>query len=60
MPQDPKNQLADDVKDDAPRPSLAPYHPPCLRRLGSVRDLTLGSPFGGFMDGLPGGMRTTP
>lgn len=58
MPQDPKNQLPEDVKEGEPRPERAPYHPPHLRRLGSVRDLTLGSPVGGFMDGLPGGMRS--
>lgn len=40
---------------DAPRRK---YTAPVLRRLGSVRDLTLGSPIGLLMDGLPGGMRT--
>lgn len=39
---------------DAPRRK---YTAPVLRRLGSVRDLTLGSPIGLLMDGLPGGMR---
>ena len=55
MPQDPKSQLAEDAKVDVPR---RPYAPPQLRQLGSVRDLTLGSPVGAFMDGLPGGMRS--
>jgi hypothetical protein len=34
------------------------YTSPRLKCLGSVRDLTLGSPIGLLMDGLPGGMRT--
>lgn len=55
MPQDPKNQLPEDVKNEAKR---RPYTPPQLRKLGSVRDLTLGSAVGIFMDGLPGGMRS--
>lgn len=40
---------------DAPRRK---YAAPVLRRLGSVRDLTLGSPLGLLMDAAPGGMRT--
>jgi hypothetical protein len=34
------------------------YSPPRVKCLGSVRDLTLGSPVGLLMDGLPGGKRT--
>jgi hypothetical protein len=41
------SQLPVDVK-DAPRRK---YSAPRLKRLGSVRDLTLGSPTGKFSDG---------
>lgn len=34
------------------------YSAPRVKCLGSVRDLTLGSPVGLLMDGLPGGKRT--
>ena len=34
------------------------YSAPHVKCLGSVRDLTLGSPVGLLMDGLPGGKRT--
>ena len=55
MSSEPKNppQPAE-AKDNARRPYAAPR----LKHLGSVRDLTLGSPTGGPMDGLPGGKRT--
>lgn len=34
--------------------SRRPYKAPRLRRLGSVRELTLGGTMGGMMDGLVG------
>ncbi len=54
MSSEPKNppQPAE-AKDNARRPYAAPR----LKHLGSVRDLTLGSPSGGPMDALPGGKR---
>lgn len=55
MPQDPKSQVPEDAKVGIAR---RPYTPPQIRRLGSVRDLTLGSPIGGYQDGLPGGKRS--
>lgn len=49
MSRDPKSpQLPADVQ-DAPRRK---YTPPRLKVLGSVRDLTLGSPTGRVTDGL--------
>jgi hypothetical protein len=51
MSPDPKSPpLPADVQ-DASRASRRSYTAPHLKRLGSVRDLTLGSPKGGFTDG---------
>ena len=47
---------AENVKDATVAPRRK-YTSPRLRCLGSVRDLTLGSPAGPFMDGFPGGKR---
>lgn len=45
-----------DAADGSPAPRRA-YAPPRVKCLGSVRDLSLGSPTGPKMDGLPGGRR---
>jgi hypothetical protein len=46
------------VTENAPA-EKRPYTTPRLRRLGSVRELTLGATMGGFSDG-GGGKMTTP
>lgn len=52
MSRDPKNdQPRADAVEVKPEPRRA-YTAPCLKRLGSVRDLTLGSPAGKVTDGL--------
>ena len=48
---------SDDAAQSPQARARAPYKAPLLRRLGSVRNLTLGSPMGALMDGLPGGMK---
>jgi hypothetical protein len=54
MTPDPKSpQLPADVQDSPRRKYTAPQ----LKRLGSVRDLTLGSPVGKITDGAGVGMR---
>ena len=58
MSTEPKSaKPAEEVKDATTAPRRR-YAAPRLKRLGSVRDLTLGSPSGLLMDGVPGGKRS--
>jgi hypothetical protein len=46
MVERPKNEVSVQASAGEPRPARKPYTTPALKRLGSVRELTLGAPTG--------------
>lgn len=58
MDRDERQTLGEPATDDAPAPTKRPYKAPQLRRLGSVRELTLGATMGNWAELGTGWMRT--
>ena len=58
MGRDGRQSVDEPSTGNVPAPAKRPYKAPRLRRLGSVRELTLGGT-GGFVE-LGGGMKRTP